>query len=205
MKISTTWTAVLSMALSLLCAVRLEAQAETVKTADTPRPEAKSLAAGTTPDAERRTIQQDGLTFTLARSSRMDTVEIEEYFLEGENAETWSQMIAYQRIALPEPVGADQYVGWLKRQLEQRGGGPRMRIVQQGKSAAIFGVQYDRTENAAEQFGLALATIADPRRPNELHLIQYLVSPSRMSVEDMEVRVKRWQARFQSQAGSLGR
>ena len=205
MKIPTTGLLALSLVLSLSFAVGLKAESEAAKGGESTRTEAKPTAVRTTPDTERRTIQQDGLTFTLARSARADTVETEEYFLEGENAETWSQMIAYQRVALPEPVGADQYVGWLKRQLEQHGSSPRVRILQQGKSAAIFGVQYDRSENAAEQFGLALATIADPRRPNELHLIQYLVSPSRMSIEDMEVRVKRWQARFQSQAASLSR
>lgn len=151
----------------------------------------------------RPTIQQDGLTFVLAHSTRSDSVETEEYFLEKESPESWSQMLTYQRVMLPEPLASDHYVSWLKQHLEQSPGGPRLRIVQQGKNASIFGIHYGKTANAGEQFGLALITTADPRRPNELHLIQYTINTGRIPVNEMEVLVKRWQARFQSQAASL--
>ncbi len=150
-----------------------------------------------------RTIQQYGLTFVLARSVRSDGVDTEEYFLKGETDATWSQMITYQRISLPEPLGADQYVTWLKRHMEQVANGPRLRVVLDGKVASIFGVHYATAEGVDGQFGLALVTRADLRRPNVLHLIQFAVNPARLSVEEMELQVKRWQARFQSQAASI--
>jgi len=183
-------------------ALRIDAEPST--NAGAPSRAAEETAPAVAPAApERRTIQQFGLTFVLSRSTRSDSTETEEYFLEGESAESWSQMITYQRITLPEPLGADLYVTWLKKHFEQSPGGPRLKVVQQGKAASIFGVQYAKTDKSPEQFGLALVSVADPRRPNQLHLIQYAINPSRVSLEEMELQVKRWQARFQSQAASL--
>lgn len=174
----------------------------------TPPPESATPPAGTPAavekaGAERRTIQQYGMTFVLLRSSRQDNVETEEYFLEHESPENWSQMLTYQRVLMPEPLGADQYTTWLKRRFEESAAGPRLRTVQQGKLASIFGVQYPKTPKAEEEFCLALVTSPDAGRPNELHVVQFAINLARLPVEEMELQVKRWQARFQSQAASL--
>ena len=157
------------------------------------------------PAADRHTIQQYGLTFILSRSTRSDSTATEEYFLQGESAESWSQMITYQRLILAEPLGAGEYVTWLKKHFEQTHGGPRLKVVRLGKAASIFGVQYDKTDTTGGQFGLVLVTVADPRRPNELHLIQYAINVNRISPEETDLQIKRWQALFQSQAESVGR
>lgn len=162
-----------------------------------------AMVAASAPSADRHVIQQYGLTFVLARSSRSESTETEEYFIQGESAESWSQMITYQRLVLPDPIATDHYVIWLKKHFDQTPGGPRLKLVQQGKAASIFGVQYPKSEKSGEQFELVLVTVADPRRPNELHLIQYAINPDRVSLEEMELQVKRWQTRFQSQAASL--
>lgn len=163
----------------------------------------RSVAAAS--ETERRTIQQYGLTFILTRSVRHDSTETEEYFLQGESAESWSQMITYQRLILAESLTAAEYVTWLKKHFDQVERAPRLKVVQQSKAAAIFGVHYAKTDTAGEQFGLALVTMADPRRPNELHLVQYVINIDRVPLEQMELQVKRWQALFQSQAASLSR
>lgn len=182
----------------------LRANAETAATESTTPPSAESAEPATRAAAtETRVLRHDGLTFLLSRSTKHDSTETEEYFLQGESQESWSQMITYQRVTLPEPVGADAYVNWMKKRFEQNTGGPRLKVVQQGKTAAIFGVQYPKMEKTEPQFGLALAMVPDLRRPNELHIIQYVINPSRVSLADMELQVKRWQARFQSQAASL--
>lgn len=171
----------------------------------TPHPSENNAPAVSTSSAERRTIQQYGLTYILARSTRNDSTETEEYFLQGESAASWSQMITYQRLVLAESLSTAEYVGWLKKHFEKVSGGPRLKVVQQGKAASIFGVHYGKTDTMGEQFGLALVTKADPRRPNELHLVQYAINIDRVSIEQMELQVKRWQALFQSQAASISR
>lgn len=188
----------------IVFAVHLRAGgAATVAVTSQPAENGKVVSAAQVPPADRRTIQQYGLTFVLARSSRSDSTETEEYFIQGESAESWSQMITYQRLVLPDPIGADHYVLWLKKHFEQTPGGPRLKIVQQGKVSSIFGVQYAKSEKSGEQFELVLVSVADPRRPNELHLVQYSINPERVSLEEMELQVKRWQTLFQSQAASI--
>lgn len=196
------------LVIATVVALTLRAGAETP--APVPEPASPRTTEGAGPTAattatEPRTLRHDGLTFVLARSTRHDSTETEEYFLQGESQESWSQMITYQRVTLPEPLGTDAYISWMKKRFEQNPGGPRLKVVQQGKTASIFGVQYPKTEKTDPQFGLALAMVADPRRPNELHIIQYVINPARVSLADMELQVKRWQTRFQSQAASLAR
>ena len=186
-----------------LCAPRWS-RAETTPAVNSEGSTAPGEAAAAAADPRAgRTIQQDGFTFVLRRSTRKETVDTEEYFLPNETPENWSQMVSYQRVQLPQPMGADLYVGWLKSQIEESSGSPRLRVVQSGKEASIFGVQYPKDGKADEQFALALVTVPDPRRPNELHLIQYSIQTQRVPVQDMELQVKRWRARFQSQAGGL--
>ena len=152
-----------------------------------------------------RLLQQYGSVFERVSSLRADGVETEEYVLQGETRETWTQMLTYQRITAAEPMAADQYVGLLKRHLEQVPHAPRFRVVQQGRSAAIFGVHYAAHASAEEQFGIVLVSVPDERRPNELHVIQFVVNPRRLGPEELETQVKRWQTRFQSQASAFSR
>lgn len=168
-------------------------------------PDVALPSSSTSSSSEPETLQQYGQTFVLAGSTHTDVVHTEEYVLQGESVDNWSQLLTYQRVRLPEPFPTDEYVMLLKRCLEQRGGAPRIRIVQQGKTASLFGIHYPATDRTPEQVALALLTIADPQRPNELHLVQYAVNPARLSLEEMELQIKRWQGRLQSQAASLVR
>ncbi|PTY05270.1 hypothetical protein DB347_17555 [Opitutaceae bacterium EW11] len=170
-----------------------------------PSPDAALPPPPSTSRLETETLQLYGQTFVLTGSIHSDVVHTEEYVLQGESADNWSQLLTYQRVRLPEPFPTDEYVMLLKRCLEQRGGAPRIRIVQQGKTASLFGIHYLATDRTPEQVALALLTIADPQRPNELHLVQYAVNPARLSLEEMELQIKRWQGRLQSQAASLVR
>jgi hypothetical protein len=157
-----------------------------------------------TPQPERRpVIEQNGLKFVLLGSTRHDNVDTEEYLLEGETRESWSQMLTYQRVSLPEPVTADQYASVLKRHLEKFTPQPKFRVAQQGKAASIFAVHYGASSKDPEQVGLALIMLPDALRPSVLHVVHYTARLDRISAEDLDVQVKRWHARFQSQAASI--
>ena len=171
--------------------------------ADTPEP----VRVETPPveAAGRALLQQYGSTFERIHSSREDSVETEEYVLQGETAENWTQMLTYQRISAAEPIAADQYVALLKRHLHETPHRPRFRVLQQSKAAALFGVHYPSSSSADEQLGLVLVTVPDGKRPNEVHLIQFAVSPARLPPDELELQVKRWQARLQSQAAAFAR
>jgi hypothetical protein len=162
-------------------------------------------ADGSTESSSHKAIELHGTKFLLMASSRVGEVETEEYLVEGENAAAWTQMLTYQRVTLPAPMPADVYVTLLKRHLESRPGPPKFRTVQQGKDASIFGVHYLPGDAEREQFGLALVTIPDPRRPNEVHILQYVCKPQEIAPEDLQLYARRWQARFQSQAASVKR
>lgn len=155
------------------------------------------------PQAQRHSIQQFGLTFLLGSSERTDSVSTEVYRLQGESAESWTQLLVYQRISLPLPLTTERYLAWLQQQLASRASPPKLRVLQQGKATSLFALHYPPHGGASEQVSLALLTIADPRRPNELHLVQFVLNPGRVNVDEMELHLRRWQARFQSQAASL--
>jgi len=181
-------------------------------TANPPPQPAASAAGGSSgetgavpPPEQRRTVELYGMKYVLMGSSRNDSVETEEYVLENESASNWTQLLTYQRITLPEPTAADKYVMQLKRHMEQTAHAPRFKPVQQGREAALFGVHYPPTDTQPEQFGLALVTVPDSRRPNELHLIQYSAKPEKLNPAELDLQVRRWQARFQSQASSVAR
>ncbi len=86
-----------------------------------------------------------------------------------------------------------------------QGASPKLRLVRQGKAASVFGIHYAATASREEQFSVVLVAIPDPRQPAQVHLVEYLISPARLAPEAAEVGVKRWQARFLSQASSLER
>lgn len=151
-----------------------------------------------------RTVQLYGSKYVLVGSSRTDSVETEEYVQEGQTKDNWTQMLTYQRVVRPEPAAADSYAVALKRHLEQIPNAPRVRSVQQSKMAAILGAHYPEIQGRPEQFSLALVIVPDSRRPNEVHVVQYVAKPQLVPPSDLELEVKRWQARFQSQAASLG-
>lgn len=150
-------------------------------------------------------IEQFGSVFTRIRSLKTPSVETEEYVYEGETLDGWTRLLAFQRISTAEPIGTDQYVGLLQRHIAEVPSAPRIRVVQQGAEASIFGVHYPSREPVDEQFGLVLVTRPDERRPNELHLVQLVLNPRKLKDGEMEALVRRWQARFQSQAASLTR
>lgn len=176
--------------------------------ANAPSPEMRE--ATNSPDVSpesspQKAIELYGTKFLLMTSSRLGEVETEEYLVEGESVAAWTQMLTYQRVTLPAPIAADVYVTLLKRHLESRPSPPKFRTVQQGKDASIFGVHYLPGNEAREQFGLALVSIPDPRRPNEVHILQYVCKPQEIAPEDLQLYARRWQARFQSQAASVTR
>lgn len=158
------------------------------------------------PDAAaKKTLTEFGESYVLNSSQRSDVLNTEEYILAGQTPENWSQAIIYQRIAFSAPAAPDSLVGSIKKRIEEVSPRSQLRLVSQGKSASIFAVHYAKTAQQPEQVAIALAAVADPKRPNELHLIQFALRPDRLDLATMERLVKRWQARFQSQAASLNR
>lgn len=166
---------------------------------------AESARAPAKDPAGRRVLHEFDETFVCASSERNESTDTETYLLESESVDSWTEMITYQRITFAGPVRPDQFVGLLKSRFKEGQPGAGFRLVQQGRSASIFAVHYPRGASQVEQVEIALATVADPKRPNELHVVQFAVCPERLEVARMEVLIRRWQARFQSQAASLNK
>ena len=185
--------AVFSIAIQPILSARLLAQEE-LKQAS---PQKEAMI-----HPERKTIQEEGTTYVLLSSHRDEHIQTEEYGIEGETASNWTQVITYQRLTLSEALGVNEYVSALKERIEQNGATARVRIVQSGSKAAIFGFEYGRADGTADpaQLGLVLVTLPDKRRPQELELVQYGASPSQLSLDLLAARMKRWQARFEAQA-----
>jgi hypothetical protein len=193
------WSACLLGTLGLLSnAMFAQAGQEVVQTT------AEHVATPSAP-ALAHVIEQSGLSFVRSASFCKENVDTEEYVLQGEGSENWSQMLTYQRVHVPQPAVVDRYVAALKLNIERMFSAARVRIVQQGRTGAIFAVHYPKTDKIPEQVSLAFVAVPDARRPNELHVIQYSVNPQRLPVEDMELQVKRWQARFQAQLAAVAK
>lgn len=152
-----------------------------------------------------KTLTEFGQSYVLNSSQRSESLNTEEYVLQGETAENWSQAIVYQRILFATPAAPDSLVGSIKKRLEESAADAQLRLILQGRNASIFAVHYAKSAHHSEQVAIALAAVADPKRPNELHVIQFALRPERLDLATMESMVKRWQARFQSQATSLNR
>lgn len=147
-----------------------------------------------------RKIESFGETFVLLRSSRSESVDTEEYSLNGEPPGNWSQLLTYQRFSLSSPLAADQYVRDLKSTLARDASGPRFRLLEQHTGASIFALQYNGSQAGSPQVVLALAIVPEAERPNQLHLIQFALNPDRVPLPQMELLMKRWQAQFSAQA-----
>lgn len=147
-----------------------------------------------------RKISAEGETFVLRSSSRADGVETEEYGLESQNSENWTELIICQRITLAEILNADEYVTWLKQRLQNSDPTAHVRVLQTHPRAAVFGIEY-KTEDARDaQLAFVLVTAIGATRSREIQLVQYTVRPGTMDFDQLQAHAKRWQARFQSQA-----
>ena len=145
-------------------------------------------------------ISAEGETFVLRSSSRAAGVETEEYGLEGQSEDRWTELITCQRVVLSEALNADEYVDVLKQRLQASNPTAHLRVLQTNPRAAVFGVEY-RSENPREtQLAFVLVTALGANRSREIQLVQYAMHPGNMDSEQIQVRAKKWQARFQSQA-----
>ena len=147
-----------------------------------------------------RKICAEGETFVLRSSSRSEGVETEEYGLEGQSSEDWTELIICQRFVLPEVLNADEYVALLKQRLQNTDPTARVRVVAAHPHATVFGIEYKAEDARAVQLAFVLVTASGAARSREIQLIQYTVRPGTMEFEQLQMRAKRWQARFQSQA-----
>jgi hypothetical protein len=147
-----------------------------------------------------KTIREFGTVFVLSSSHHTDAVQTEEYLVEGESPDNWTQMLTYQRVAFEQPVGADRFVAVLLSHFSSRPNPPRVRVLEQNTTAAVLGIHYPQTVAMPEQFGIALITVPDLGRPSQVHLIAYVANPKRLDLPTLEANVRRWQSRFQSQA-----
>jgi hypothetical protein len=182
----------LSISLSLLSA-RLTAR------------DPKNVAARPAPQAAveektRQKISAEGETFVLRSSSRSDGVETEEYLVDGQDSENWTELITCQRLVLPEVLNADEYVTLLKQRLQNADPTAHVRVVQAHPRAAVFGIEYKAEDVRAAQLAFVLVTAVGAARSREIQLIQYTVRPGTMDFEQLQTRAERWQARFQTQA-----
>lgn len=146
-----------------------------------------------------------GTPFILRARHHAGELVTEEYGRGDEDPDRWTERLTYQRLSLSRPTASDAFVALLKEQLATQGASPRLRLVRQGKTASVFGIHYAATPTREEQFSVVLVAIPDPQHPSQVHLVEYLISPARLAPEAAEVGVKRWQARFLSQASALER
>jgi len=173
---------------------------------------AESLAAGVpaslgaVPAVQaKRTFEHNGHVYVLVFSNATEEVDTEEYVMEGETPGQWTQMISYQRIRLASAIGADQYVISLQRYFDQNKSVAHAKVVQQGKTATVFGVQYDKTSDRDLQLTIALAFFPNAKDPSLLHLIQFTLKPAKVTSGEIENLIRSWQGRFQSEANSISK
>ena len=173
---------------------------------------AESLAAGVpaslgaVPAVQaKRTFEHNGHVYVLVLSNATEEVDTEEYVMEGETPDQWTQMISYQRIRLASAIGADQYVVSLQRYFDQNNSAAHTKVVQQGKTATVFGVQYDKTNDRDLQLTIAIAFFPSSKDPTLLHLIQFTLKPSKVAMGETETLIRSWQGRFQSEASSISK
>jgi len=169
--------------------------------ADTPAP-VLSLASSDARVRHKaaRKIAAEGETFVLRSSSRTDGVETEEYALEGQDPENWMELITCQRLSLSEVLNADEYVAVLKQHLLSSNPTATLRVLQTSPRAAVFGVEYKTEDPRAAQLAFVLVTALGTTHSREIQLIQYTARPGTMDFAQLQIRAKRWQMRFQSQA-----
>jgi hypothetical protein len=153
----------------------------------------------------RRTFEHNGHVYVLVLSNATEEVDTEEYVMEGETPDQWTQMISYQRIRLASAIGADQYVASLQRYFDQNKCAAHSKVVQQGKTATVFGVQYDKTSDRDLQLTIALAFFPSAKDPTLLHLIQFTLKPANVASGEIENLIRSWQGRFQSEASSISK
>jgi len=172
----------------------------------------ESLAAGIPasfgaipPLQARRTFEHNGHVYVLVFSNATEEVDTEEYVMEGETPDQWTQMISYQRIRLASAIGADQYVASLQRYFDQNRSAAHSKVVQNGKAATVFGVQYDKTSDRDLQLTIALAFFPNTKDPTLLHLIQFTLKPTNVASGEIENLIRSWEARFQSEARSISK
>ena len=139
-------------------------------------------------------------TFTLRASQRNHAVETEEYGVEGEEAEHWSELITCQRLFLGEARGAADYVDELKARLQTSNPTSRMRILQKATQTAVFAIEYQAKNPVDAQLAFVLVTAPRGRASHEIQIIQYSALPGRTPLLTLQAHSKYWQTRFQSQA-----
>lgn len=149
---------------------------------------------------DSRKILAEGETFVLRSSSRADGVETEEYGLDGQDPENWTELITCQRLALAEVLNADEYVALLKQRLQNSDPTAHLRVLQTNPRAAVFGIEYKAEDPRDAQLAFVLVTALGAAHSSEIQLIQYTARPGAMDFSQLRARAKRWQARFQSQA-----
>jgi hypothetical protein len=153
----------------------------------------------------RRTFEHNGHVYVLVLSNATEEVDTEEYVMEGETLDQWTQLISYQRVRLPSAIGADQYVASLQHYFDQNKSAAHSKVVQQGKTATVFGVQYDKTTDQDLQLTIALAFFPSAKDPTLLHLIQFTLKPAKVTAAEIENLIRSWQGRFQSEASSISK
>lgn len=156
-------------------------------------------SGGTPTNTLVRKISAEGETFVLRSSNRVDGVETEEYRLEGQNEDSWTELITCQRLVLPEALNADEYVGLLKQRLQTSNPTAHLRVLQTNPRAAVFGIEYRSEDPRETQLAFVLVTASGVNRSREIQLVQYAIRPGCMDPEQIQLRAKKWQARFQSQ------
>lgn len=139
-----------------------------------------------------------GQTFLLAQSSGTPLVETHEYTREGETLRNWSQLVTVQRLTLARTTTAAEFVAFSQQRLG-REGGTTVLTQPSGPRTGLFTAHFPQTADQEEQVVVCLV-LAPPTAPAHLDIIQYAAKPTRLTPEQLEIQLRAWRGRLQSQA-----
>ena len=169
-----------------------EASAVTVPSSSSP----EEVAATPTPALQ---ITLNGQAFHRADSEQSTAAKTFVYLPSGATLQDWSEMVTHQVITLQQRSGADEVLQFIREKSKAR---VRLELVLETRKASVFvslspGVEGEETQMAV---GFAFLDLSDPL---QIHLVQFVLKPNRLSQPDVEQKLKSWRDLFKTRATAL--
>lgn len=165
--------------------------------APSPLTEPPAQASDASDEATRRTVEHDGQTFELTRSTADQAVRTDEYVVAGEKIADWTQLVTVQRLTRAMPARIDAFLAYFRKRVTEDGA--TFEVLKEAKTAGVFVVRFPKSERNEEQVMICLALAGGSSTPH-LDIVQYAIKPTRLPVEVVEMRIRSWRDQFLAQA-----
>jgi uncharacterized protein YmfQ (DUF2313 family) len=154
--------------------------------------------ASVAPDGPaHRTVEHDGQTFELVRSTADQAVRTDEYVVAGEKIADWTQLVTVQRLTRAMPARIDAFLAYFRKRVTEDGA--TFEVLKEAKTAGVFVVRFPKSERNEEQVMICLALAGGDTIPH-MDIVQYAIKPTRLPVDVVEMRIRSWKDQFLAQA-----